>query len=191
IIGYTHEYLIKRGVEFLHDFIHKDDVKFVYQCLRKSWEFISTRATSSKKAYSSSFDCRIKTLTGDYLRILHQNKILNLDRRGNVLYVLGICTDISHWHKDEHASFTILGPEEAQNFYCACQEVSLDNSEKLSKRQRQVLQLLAEGHSSREISKKLNISENTVKVHRRNMLDKLNMHNTNHMIKFAVSHGLI
>lgn len=60
----------------------------------------------------------------------------------------------------------------------------------LSSRERQVLQLVAEGHSSTQISKLLNISSTTVAVHRRNIMRKLNLHSVADLTKFAVRYGL-
>jgi two-component system NarL family response regulator len=60
----------------------------------------------------------------------------------------------------------------------------------LSSRERQVLQLVAEGHSSTQISELLFISPTTVGVHRRNIMRKLNLHSVADLTKFAVRYGL-
>ena len=60
----------------------------------------------------------------------------------------------------------------------------------LSSRERQVLQLVAEGHSSTEISAFLNIAPSTVEVHRRNIVRKLDLHSVAELTKFAVRSGL-
>jgi two-component system response regulator NreC len=69
-------------------------------------------------------------------------------------------------------------------------EVAGNELEKLSGREREVLQLIAEGRSSPEIAKQLHISIHTVDTHRRNIMDKLDVHNLAGLIKFAVRHGL-
>lgn len=191
VIGYNHEFLVRKGADFLDKIVHHEDMQFVYESLRKSWRFVISKPDATRKAYSISFDFRIQKYDGQYVRILQQNKVLNLDRKGNILYILGICTDITHWHKDNHLSLTIVGPEEEQNFCCISPSNEPSYREKLSNRQKQILQLLSEGFCSREISEKLHISQNTVNVHRRNMLERLNLHNTNSLIKFAISHRII
>jgi len=60
----------------------------------------------------------------------------------------------------------------------------------LSSRERQVLQLVAEGHSSTQISALLNIAPSTVEVHRRNIVRKLDLHSVAELTKFAVRSGL-
>ncbi len=68
-----------------------------------------------------------------------------------------------------------------------------DHSQSLSKitsREREVLQLLAEGHSTADIAGKLNISDKTVESHRKNIMDKLNIKNVAALTKFAIRAGL-
>jgi PAS domain S-box-containing protein len=60
----------------------------------------------------------------------------------------------------------------------------------LSSRERQVLQLIANGHSNSHIAGRLRISVRTVEVHRRNIMDKLGAKNAAALIKFAVEHGV-
>lgn len=60
----------------------------------------------------------------------------------------------------------------------------------LSKREREVLQLIAEGHKSRRIAQSLNISVKTVDIHRTNLKSKLNIHSVAELTKFAIAQGL-
>jgi DNA-binding NarL/FixJ family response regulator len=61
----------------------------------------------------------------------------------------------------------------------------------LTPREEQVLRLLAEGHSAREVGEKLFISPKTVENHRANIMDKLDLHSTLDLIRYAVRLGLI
>ncbi|WP_022665053.1 response regulator [Desulfospira joergensenii] len=60
----------------------------------------------------------------------------------------------------------------------------------LSKREREVLQLISEGHSNKKIGVKLNISIKTVQIHRTNLKKKLNLFTTAALTKYAVAKGL-
>ena len=60
----------------------------------------------------------------------------------------------------------------------------------LSNRERQVLQLLAEGNSTKEIAYKLHVSVKTIESHRQNIMTKLSIHNLAGLTKFAVREGL-
>lgn len=61
----------------------------------------------------------------------------------------------------------------------------------LTARQREVLQLIAEGHSTKEIAKLLNVSVNTVKTHRLKLMEKLGVHEITGVVRYAVRRGLI
>jgi DNA-binding NarL/FixJ family response regulator len=62
---------------------------------------------------------------------------------------------------------------------------------KLSKRENQVLALVASGYSNQEIADELNIAHNTVKNHLRSILSKLEVKNRAQAAAYAVSHGLV
>jgi len=60
----------------------------------------------------------------------------------------------------------------------------------LTNREREVLQLLAEGKSTKQIALKLHISPKTVETHRRQIMDKLNLHTIAELTKYAIRKGL-
>lgn len=66
-----------------------------------------------------------------------------------------------------------------------------DSYELLTAREREVLHLLAEGKSNKEIAGLLNLSTYTVETHRRNILEKLNLHGLAELILYAVRKGVI
>ena len=61
----------------------------------------------------------------------------------------------------------------------------------LTSREREVLQMLAEGKTNKEIAVILNLSVYTVDAHRGRIMEKLNLHSINEMVRFAVRNGLI
>jgi DNA-binding NarL/FixJ family response regulator len=63
--------------------------------------------------------------------------------------------------------------------------------EVLTSRQREILQLIAEGFSSKEIAQKLGLSINTIEVHRANLMDRLNIHDIAGLVRYAIQTGII
>jgi DNA-binding NarL/FixJ family response regulator len=61
----------------------------------------------------------------------------------------------------------------------------------LTSRQREVLRLVAEGRSAREIGALLRISSRTVEYHKYRLMDELNLKSSAELIRFAIKHGLI
>jgi DNA-binding NarL/FixJ family response regulator len=66
-----------------------------------------------------------------------------------------------------------------------------DDLPALTKREKEVLQLISEGLTNNQIAEKLFISPLTVDSHRKNLLTKLSVNNTASLIKLAVKHGLV
>jgi len=66
-----------------------------------------------------------------------------------------------------------------------------DELNKLTAREKQVLQLIAQGKSNKEIASLLELSVNTVSVHRANLMEKMNIHRTAELVLFAIRKGLV
>ncbi|MBE26116.1 MAG: hypothetical protein CMN33_00345 [Saprospirales bacterium] len=75
----------------------------------------------------------------------------------------------------------------ANRFY----EDSYTMKQKLTKREQEILHLIAESKNNREIAKDLYISDQTVGVHRKNIMRKLGVRSTVNLIKFAIEHQLV
>jgi len=71
------------------------------------------------------------------------------------------------------------------------EDVSLNALDGLTVRQREVLQLLAEGYSAKEVSTVLEISRRTVEYHKYRIMKILGLHKSAELIQFAVQHGLV
>jgi DNA-binding NarL/FixJ family response regulator len=68
---------------------------------------------------------------------------------------------------------------------------SKDVLEGLSPREREVLQLIAEGKTSAEASQILSLSVKTVETYRSRFMQKLGLRDTTALVKFAIQHGII
>ena len=66
-----------------------------------------------------------------------------------------------------------------------------DLLKKISPRQREILQLLAEGRSAKEIASILNISTRTVEFHKYRMMEQLNIKTSAELVQYAIKHGII
>jgi two-component system response regulator NreC len=67
----------------------------------------------------------------------------------------------------------------------------VDRYEALSEREREVFQLVAEGHSNKDVADLLSISVATVETHRAHILQKLDVHSTAELVFYAVRRGVI
>ena len=82
--------------------------------------------------------------------------------------------------------------ERAIDVYVQKSEASiLDNYDTLTYRERQVLHLIAEGHTNAEVASRLFISPRTAETHRANVMRKLNLQNHTDVIRYAIRRGII
>jgi DNA-binding NarL/FixJ family response regulator len=64
-------------------------------------------------------------------------------------------------------------------------------SEQLTSREQEVLQLVAEGHVNKQIASALGLSIKTVEKHRQQLMDKLNLHDIAGLTRYAIAHGVV
>lgn len=64
-------------------------------------------------------------------------------------------------------------------------------ADQLTPRQREILQLIAEGQSTREIAERLHVSVKTVETHRAQLMDRLDIHDVPGLVRFAIRTGVI
>jgi DNA-binding NarL/FixJ family response regulator len=61
----------------------------------------------------------------------------------------------------------------------------------LTSRQRQILQMIAEGQGTRQIAERLSLSVKTVETHRAQLMQRLDIHDVPGLVRFAIRHGLL
>jgi len=139
-------------------------------------------------------DARIIILT------VHSNEeyILQALRAGATGYLLkeAAPTDLIRAIKVVHLGDAFLSPSISRSLikdYVEKTELLTTETryDRLSNREREVLQLVAEGYQIRDIAAHLSISEKTVRTHRANLVKKLDIHSTAELTLYALRHGLI
>jgi DNA-binding NarL/FixJ family response regulator len=98
--------------------------------------------------------------------------------------------DLVHAIREVTKGATYLSPELAQ---VVVESYGKDEvpRDPLTPRERQVLQLIAEGRSSKEVANLLNISVNTAETHRSRILEKLDIHDVAGLVRYAIRRGII
>lgn len=84
-----------------------------------------------------------------------------------------------------------IAPAVADNVLADYRQHVTDPIDLLTAREREILQLIAEGKTNKEIASLLNLSVYTVDAHRGRIMEKLNLHSTGELVRFAIRKGLI
>ena len=116
-------------------------------------------------------------------------QVRNAIKAGAKGYVLknAVDVDLASAIRDVAAGKRVVGPGLISDINIEEDETA----EKLTPRERQILQLIAEGKSNKEIAALLELSPNTVAVHRANLMDALGIHRTAELVLYAVRKGLV
>lgn len=130
---------------------------------------------------------------------MYSNEAYVLEALGNgaSAYVLkdSSSADLVHAVREVAAGRRYLSPPLSDRAIEAYQEkakaATLDKHETLTTREREVLQLSAEGHTSTEIAARLGISSRTAETHRSNLMHKLGLHTQADLIRYALRRGII
>jgi DNA-binding NarL/FixJ family response regulator len=90
-----------------------------------------------------------------------------------------------------HSYITPLITQDVVDIFLAKESESQPRGSRLTFRQREVLQLLAEGRTVKDIAMLLKVSTRTVEFHKAQIMGQLNLHSTADLIKYALTHGFM
>ncbi|KPE51948.1 LuxR C-terminal-related transcriptional regulator [Chryseobacterium indologenes] len=175
------------------DLTHPDDIGFVLKAEQTVIEKIIEIGFEHQLYLKSSYCFRMKTAEGNYELFHHQAVITMEDESGQPVQSINIHTNIHHITKENPYTVLISGIGARTDFH----QIKLDYSspsaseEHLTRRETEVLSLIAKGYSGPEIAKMLVLSEHTVRTHRKNILRKTDSRNCKELVKKAFERGLI
>ncbi|WP_439695971.1 LuxR C-terminal-related transcriptional regulator [Mucilaginibacter sp. AW1-7] len=176
----------------LMESIHPDDRAWFLNCQDVSVNFVLGLPSEKQMKYKVRIDYRIKKKSGEYIRIMHQVVIIHNDNSGKILRNLVVFTDISQLKKSEKPIMSYIGMDGEPSYLDVdVKSYFLEESDLLSKREKEILYLLAEGKASKQIADILYISKHTVDTHRKNLLRKTNTASTIELINKTIREGLI
>ncbi|NJA04774.1 PAS domain-containing protein [Methylococcaceae bacterium WWC4] len=138
---------------------------------------------------------RLRHKAGHWVSVEVRGKVIRRNSDNAPLRMVGTILDISQRKRLHDEGLSLLKKIEAlihANSTASMPQVqNAGDGDSLTKRQRQILGLIAAGMTSAEIGKRLNLSTATVISHRRNLMAKLELHSTAEITRFAMIHGLL
>lgn len=176
----------------LSEKIHPDDFPYFLAIGENIKEFCSKLPVEKIMKYKARYDVRYPKKNGGYMRLLYQGIIIEHDEKGGLQRSFGIHTDITYLKKEGKPALSFIGIDGEPSYIDIDLQKGFHNGkDDFTIREKEILKLLIEGKLSKEISTILNISKQTVDTHRKNMLHKKHLGNTNELISKAIIHGWI
>ena len=191
IFGYEPFLFEEKGFDFCNEIKHPDDLTRSWKLIKKVWDYIINIPPEERPLYKFNYDYRVIKPNGKVIRILEQNAVLQQDSKGFITHILGICNDITSWKKNGNPISSITSPIDSTVLFLTSEDESNPTQAILSKRELEIVGLLAQGHSSKNIADQLCISFHTVNTHRQKMIEKTKTRNTAGLLQFASCNCLI
>ena len=177
------------------DLIHPDDLEFVMEAERMCIEkMVEINGFDYQQELKSSYCFRMRTSKGNYELFHHQALHTYKDENGKLLQTVNIHTNIEHITHQNSYTVLLSGINGRKDFH----QMQWINNNKISessviftKREVEVITCIAKGYSAAKASDFLNISEETVRTHRKNILRKAGCKNSSELVKKAFEWGYL
>jgi DNA-binding CsgD family transcriptional regulator len=190
------------SMEFFLSLIHPEDMASFIRNEDTVLRFLQTLDSEQIFRYKMRYDYRVRRADGSYARLLHQAVAVEVDENNTVVRSIGVHTDISHLKMtgpsvlsfiglDGHPSYENVHASSRLPQWQSPHEERLTAKPLFSKREREVLEWVVLGTTSKDIADKLFISVQTVDTHRKRILAKAGVRNTAGLVKAAVEQGWI
>lgn len=199
VLGYRHQWFLENGLKEYLSYWHPDDYdvlnkKVIPDCLN----FVKDISPENYSQYIISYNYRFKNPKGKYITVLQRWSYIPGSIEGVPAGMIGAAFDISHYKTDLSIVHTIekeistpYGPVDELVFKKVHPVYEDQKKRALSKKEIEILKLLAEGLSSKQIADKMSLSINTVNNHRKNMLVKIDCKTSSELTSFAIRHGVL
>jgi DNA-binding CsgD family transcriptional regulator/PAS domain-containing protein len=172
--GCTREEADALGSEYFRNVMHPDDFEVIDQSIEH------LKGIQSDEVFGGIY--KFKSKNGDYRWHIGRCKVFRRNPDGSPRQFINAGIELQNLFHTHNQVIELL----KENKRLLNEIITL----KLSKREKEVLKHLANGHCAKKIASLLHISESTVITHRKSLLKKLNMHNTASLVCFAVENGL-
>jgi len=172
--------------------IHPEDVDFVGKAETSVADFFYNNLGKEKLLqYKMNYSFRARMKDGNYVLMNHQALVLTLDSNGGYGKSLNIHTRIDHLSDTNSYKFSLISLYSGPSYLNIPLGAPKGELFGFSKREKEIIKLIADGLDNNDIAEKLSISVLTVKKHRSNTLAKSGCKNTAQLVKTCVMQGLI
>ena len=188
IMGYTGQDWIERGPEWVFSTVYPEDVRRLMDLHKALFEHFYLLPASERKEYKYAWEVRVVRKDKAVIWVMQQGSFIEVDADGKPMVTFDILTDMTAFKKDKLMTLTMfkdVGKPHVKLYF------PISGKEPFTKREIELIKLLSDGFSSKQIADRLNISPHTVDTHRRNMLKKCGVADSIRMVAYARENGLI
>ncbi|SBW02478.1 LuxR C-terminal-related transcriptional regulator [uncultured Dysgonomonas sp.] len=189
IFGYEPEKItvIQEHGDFLEERIHPDDRKELTEYQIEHGQFIYSLPPEQRNDYKQIFQLRMLNTKKQYINVISRHQVIQTDKNGKAWIVMGIMEISPNQLPTNHVKRTVVNIKTNETLT----SLPIPVEKQLTKREKEILLLIRQGHLSKEIADKLNLSIYTVNNHRKNILAKLHVDNAMEAVNLIGGFGAL
>lgn len=191
LLGYDREDALERGPDYFYGRMHPEDLPLVLDTVTRALRFLRERPAAERTDYRLRFDFRMERAGGGTVRLLQQVLVLEQDRRGRIWLVLIVNDLVRDGSLEARTAREMRRMSDGTLHLFPAEGAEAETRPRLSRREIEILGLVAAGMASREIADRLFLSVATVNNHRQHILEKTGARNSAEAVRYAASLGLL
>lgn len=188
--NHTPEEIIEMGEGFFHTFIKTEDQPIVNQANEAGFAFYTALPESERKSYTLAYNFHLVDENQNTLLVNHRLTPLLITNEGKIWKTLGMISLATN-NSSGNITLTKDGDNSILKYDIEADQWIGHSKIALSEREIQILRFYAQGLTINGIASVLNLSADTIKFHRRNLLQKLEVNNINKALAYATACKLI
>lgn len=181
LAGYETAEVKKLGYDFFGLAVPPEDLNMLLEINEKGFEFYYHLPAGRRPKGYISYDFRLKHKNGSTILINHKLTPVILNEEGDLWISLCLVT-LSTARKPGNMNIFMQDEGVKYHYSFRTKKFQAIKNQSLTATEKQVIQLLSMGNSSRQIAEQLSVSENTVKFHKKNVFRKLGVKNSNEAV---------
>lgn len=187
ILGYSND---EFDLEKILNIAHPEDLHLISKITQGVVNYLSKLdAPISDSNASLYLTYRFQKKDGSYIKLLRQSTLYKASPCGKMISNISLLTDISFLDKTDHIYWDFEAPFVEQKKFKA--EIYKEFQSFFTKREIEIIKLIAKNLKNKNIAEKLVISEHTVYTHRKNIYKKSNCHSASELIDFCGKMGIL
>ena len=190
LCGYKADQVKELGYNYFEKVVQKDDLDMLMEINKKGFEFFYNLPSELRTQCFISYDFRLKHKNGNTFLINHKLTHFYLTERGDMWLALCLI-NLSVNDKPGNVYIQMLNEPIKYSYSFKSKKFTHFQAVTISDRERQILELAAQGYSAIDIATKIYIDINTVKYHKRNIFKKLGVKNISEAIYYASINNMI
>jgi DNA-binding CsgD family transcriptional regulator len=191
--GYDNELVKKEGIKFQMANIHPEDGDFIVNTsYTKYIQILKSYSQEEQKNILLQHNYRFKHKEGHCIHLMEQLWGIKSDDQGRIISCLVQVYQLPMIHPFRMTMLIKkLLPDQSYEQIFSMTHPEQEHTVSLSKREKEIISLLTKGYTSTQIGQKLSISPHTVRTHRKNILQKMEMTSTNELVAYGITNGIV